>query len=412
VTLKWIRAATFVSLLIGSLFPALLGRPVTSWAAAGAVVLIVAGVFVPEGSLRAVLPFAAVLVGGLALLAVLGDEPVLPYGDDKLHRLLTLTVLTVLAVSLLRRAEDVRAAAVVWMLACVPLSLGVLAGSDTVAGRASAFDANPIWLARALATGIVVAAWYLWSRHGGQRLLWMGLVVLFAAGLLGSGSRGPAVGAIVGLFSLSAFSPGKRHGRAVALLAVASVATFAMQTMPSLAQSRVVSSLASPDDVVTGSARAEMWKATVPLIAQNPGGVGIGNWSAALRGHFTFMYPHDLWLEVTAELGWLAGLLLVGATVLVLVRLARAAKHSNVASLVLAMLASETVAVSTSGDLNARTFFALLTLGFVVSSWPLRRDEPVGAQDGLELVDLGLQGGQGGARGVGVGREVARRVEH
>jgi O-antigen ligase len=253
----------------------------------------------------------------------------------------------------------------------------VLASSSVVAGRATAFDANPIWLARAIATGIIIAAWYLWTGRGAQRLLWLGLAVLFVAGLLGSGSRGPALGAVVGLFSLSAFSPAGRRTRAAVLLAAASGAVFAAQTIPSLAQSRIVSSLSSPDDVLTGSVRARMWSDTLPVIAHNPGGVGIGNWSAALSGHFTFTYPHDIWIEVTAELGWLGGLLLAGATGLVLVRLIRATKRSSVASLTLAMLASETVAVSTSGDLNARTFFALLTLGFVVSHWTSHRPTPV-----------------------------------
>jgi len=374
VTFKWVRAATFVLLLLGSLFPLLLGRPVTTYAAAVAMALVPVGVLVRGGSLPTVLRFGVPVVGGLALLATLGEAPRITYGDEKLDRLLTLTVLTVLAVSMLRTLDDVRAVGVVWTVAAIPLSVGVLAGSSTVAGRASAFEANPIWLARALATAIVISIWFLWrSDRDSRRLLWLGLAVLFAAGLLGSGSRGPALGAIVGLFSLTVFSPGVRRGRAAYALGVAALVVIAAQVVPALARFRIVSSLLSPDDLLTGSGRSEMWRATLPLIAHDPGGVGIGNWGPAMNGSFTFLYPHNLWLEVTAELGWTAGALLVGATVLVLVRLVWAAKGSPVASLVLAMLVSETVAVTTSGDLSARTFFALLTLGFVVHHWTSRR---------------------------------------
>ena len=80
-------------------------------------------------------------------------------------------------------------------------------------------------------------------------------------------------------------------------------------------------------------------------------------------------YPHNLWLEVLCEAGWAAGGMLIAIVVRVAWRLVRASRTEPAAVLLLSLAAFEVVCVSVSGDLNARTFFFVLTLGYAVSWW-------------------------------------------
>lgn len=52
--------------------------------------------------------------------------------------------------------------------------------------------------------------------------------------------------------------------------------------------------------------RILMYEETIELILQNPMGVGLGGWSAHVNiGHH--LYPHNFFLEVLSEFGWLLG---------------------------------------------------------------------------------------------------------
>ncbi len=111
-----------------------------------------------------------------------------------------------------------------------------------------------------------------------------------------------------------------------------------------------------------------MWGLTLDTILANPWGVGFGNWAVATRWPYN-PYPHNIFLEVFAECGVIIGFLLVATCLLIIVRLALVSKTDPTAGLALAILIAETVAVSLSGDINARTFFAMLTMGFVILVW-------------------------------------------
>jgi hypothetical protein len=68
---------------------------------------------------------------------------------------------------------------------------------------------------------------------------------------------------------------------------------------------------------------------------------------------------------VFTESGVIIGALFLAIVGGIAIRLMRHAVFAPKANLVLALLAAETIAVSVSGDLNARTFFFLLGLGVV-----------------------------------------------
>jgi hypothetical protein len=360
-----IRAAVGVLLLSGTLLPYPIGLGITYLAIACAVPMVLFELLRPMP--RHLHPALGLVVPLWVLLAVPAflTTPTTTYGADKVTRLLTLTLLSALSVTLIRDRPTLLTAARMWVTVSCALSIVTLAGGFEVAGRSSAFDANPIWLARAVGAGIIFTCWMWWNGHLRRAVaLFAGLIM--AAGMAATGSRGPLVGCILAVGLLVILTGHNRGVRVVAAALATAFAGFALTSSAVLSSSRVGQFIADPT-ADTDTVRAELIQRTLPIIDQNVGGVGYGNWQSAAGSRF-LQWPHNLYLEVTAEGGWVAGAALVLAVVVVAVRLFRR-RQDPAAVLALALLAAEGVAVSFSGDLNARTFFAWLTLGWCVSKW-------------------------------------------
>ena len=373
-----LRATAVVLLLNFDQFTREVGRGFLIAAVVLAVPLLLHEILRPSSRARTVIFWVLVVFGVLALPGFL-HPPETDYGRQKFLLLLTLTMFATLAVAVLRGRRDVEMFAAVFVLSGVVLAIATLAG-DPQEGRADGFGSNPIWLARAIGGALVALTWlYLQKRVAAW---WAaGLAVLLGLALFATGSRGPLLATVVALFVLvlAGFRLKLRRGRrewvGVGLMGALVLAVIAM---PSLLPPRVYALLVDPSEEMVGTARAEMRDVSVPMIAEHPGGVGYGNWSD-YSGMLVHNYPHNLWLELPAEAGWLVGGAFILATVVVAAGLWRATRRDPVAGFVLAVLAFNVVAVSTSGDVNAgRPLFAALALGvLVMAGATLRTGVPV-----------------------------------
>lgn len=354
------RSILIVALLLGSLFPAIPGFPIAVVAAGLAAAVVVYEV------LRWMPKFHPVILVPIFFIALtlhaVYIAPASEYGDDKLQKWWTITLVSAVAACLLRDRRSFQTFGAVWLVAASGLAVVTLAGFD--GGRADAFGANPIWLARALGTGIVIAIWLWWKKLASAWVMFI-VIGLLAAGLVASGSRGPVLGVIAGVVVLALFAGSGRVWRIGLILAGGIGAVWAVQVLPFFAGSRfeTILSGASTDDAV----RTYYWNLSREIIANNPDGVGFGNWNEA-AGFPRHLWPHNLFLEIFAELGTPIGIATVILLAAVVIRVIRRASTDPIALLIFALLAAELVSVNLSGDLNARTFWFLVAAGFLVTT--------------------------------------------
>lgn len=375
------RSVTIVTLLIGNLFPIPQGFPIMILTAALCVILIAHEIIRKLPIVHAVV-FVPVFFGIIALHAIV-IPPSTIYGNEKLQDWLTTTLVSALAASLLRDRRSFQTFAVVWVIAATFLALMALAGFQ--GGRADLFGANPIWLGRAMASGLLVAIWLLWKKLSSPAVTSIVIVVLIV-GLVAAGSRGPLLGAVVGGIVLALFSGRGRLRRVLLIIGSCAMTVWAIRALPLFQGSRFEAML-EDGGALDASGRSEYWSMSLRIINLNPGGVGFGGW-AAWAGQPRNLYPHNIFLEIFAELGIAIGILVVVVILAVLIFLALKSSGNPVALLVLTLLAAEIVYVNFSGDLNARALWFFLAAGFLIVGGsvidsPLRsRQGPSGSPEG------------------------------
>lgn len=352
------RSIILVALLIGSLFPSIGGIGLTTIASPLALLVVIyeLGRWIPKIHPVVLVP---IFFAALALHAQM-FPPLTEYGAGKYSTWFTATLLTAVAASMLRDERALYTFARTWLIATGLLALITIAGF--AGGRAEGFDSNPIWLARAMATGIVMAL-FLAMQKDIRTWMFLGISAVLVAGIFATGSRGPILAVGVGAIALVVFTKHHRIRRIAGIAIGAGAAYWAVTSLPFFASSRIVTLLEDGD---TDLSRNIFWSVTPPLIREYPEGVGIGNWSLLAGAPRQFMYPHNLFLEVFAELGVIFGLGLIVIVVTILIRLLMRSRETPIAILVFAILVAEIAQVSVSGDLNARTFWFLLVLGFLV----------------------------------------------
>ncbi|GAA8846854.1 hypothetical protein DUHN55_21470 [Helicobacter pylori] len=342
--------------LLGSLMPSV-GGVSLSVAAIPLVALPLAFALIgPRRTPRHVLFACAALFGILAYCAYFGPPPLTEYGTDKQFKLVTSTLLSALCAGVIFSFDRLRMLGCVWVLMCTALAvLTATSGEAFSAGRASVFDNNPIWLARAFASATLFA---IALPAMGAHRMWRIAAIPLLVGLVLTGSRGPAVGLAAALAVLLIHSAPRLIGTLVGVGA----AYGAFTIVPALSNTRIGQTIADPGTDGGNASRTDMWQSAWRIWREHPSGVGIGNWSS-YSGIEPFSWPHNIWLEVAAELGTagiLALILAVGFTFRGLVLRMKVRREYRLAT---ALLTSEAVAVSLSGDLSARTFFFLLFLG-------------------------------------------------
>lgn len=361
-----VRAVVFVALLSGNVYPPVAGA---SLAVVGAVLAAPLVVWEVLRYLPRIHPAVTASVALLAPLILYGllNAPTLEYGVEKFEKLYTVTLLSALAATLIRDRRGLRSLAWVWLGATLVLAVVTIVGGGTGA-RASTFDSNAVWVGREIAVGLLLAVWLMW-RRALPAVLGLAALAVLAGALGATESRGPLLGVLAALVVLVVVGRPRftQVGLAITCFATAGVIAV-LAWAPSWIPDRFWNLLVAPAETVDTSRRNEFWEATWPVIEAAPSGVGFGNWSW-FAGIPDAAWPHNLFIEAFAEAGWLVGGLLTLAVLAILVRVAVKAWRDPDATLVLMLFVALLVAVNVSGDLNARSFFAVAVLASVVSTW-------------------------------------------
>lgn len=299
----------------------------------------------------------ALLIVLIVAIRAFYDPPMTTYGQTKWVNFATTTLATMAAAAAVSQPRVIRAMAVWWVV--VGLALAVLADPAVTTARAQVEGSNPVWLGRVISASMVVTVWM----GASSTWRWWRIVLVvpvLAVGLLATGSRGPAAAAIIGITVLL-LAPTARRSRQSLWLGLLGAGCLAIApTIPAVASSRFGRFIADGD--VGSESRGFMWTESLRAIPDLPFGAGIGDWSQA-TGITRHAWPHNVFLEVFVEQGWLVGALLMLLVITIVRKLWRYAGDDPGLQLALALLVTETVHVSTSGDLNARTFFFVLLLG-------------------------------------------------
>lgn len=243
--------------------------------------------------------------------------------------------------------------------------------------------ANEIDVGLLAGMGLVAIIGYLWPLTPGiARVLWLAPAAYLAITVVSAGSRGALAGVIVATviaLALQMLRLTSARVAAVSLLVLVAVAApIVVATSPPQAQAKYLAVLQGGDGGLQrldagGGARSEITSSAVEMFADHPLGVGTAGYPA-LTG---FPWPHNIILELGAELGVLGiGLFLVllGATLLALARGSLRAGHAPEAIGAVALLLVPLMLSLSSYDLNGnRIMWAMFGVALAVGAAGNRR---------------------------------------
>ena len=297
------------------------------------------------------------------------------YGSTKLQLFLLQNLILLIAGTLIgqRRWHLERLLYVELILAAV---IGVVLLWHLARGDAQTFFANrytisaqenPIQLGRESADGLIVATWVLLAAtRPAVRLAAAAVLPVLVVTLLSSGSRGPVLGAVVGLVTLMAVLAHYRSARRRLLLVAvsgAAASVLATQLVPGQSMTRSLSFLIGSGSGLDSNGRTTLWSQAWSHFLQHPVfGIGTGSFRyfvAPLES-----YPHNLVLETAVELGLVGAILAVGFLVSSWLAMARTRFLPGPAGLqaavVIALFTSAVVNAMFSGDIttNANVWLA------------------------------------------------------
>lgn len=342
-----------------------------------------------EGLTRARPPLWIVLVFALlslALLASLGWTSAPEYGSEKAIRFATLTTLAGLApfFILRTRSDLVGFAIALTVIAGLTAVLTLATGIRESTERFGLGEANKtIEAARILGAG-VLALLFGFATVNLHRL-WrvaaaLGLVVIAFA----IGSRGPLVALLLAV--IVGFGIQMLATRRQAFVLAASVVALGMVALPLVplpeaSVSRFTRLTQNPRVVFQSDRRAPLYEAALELIQAHPvRGVGAGGFSAVTPGigQPEQRYPHNLFLEIAAELGIMVALFTLIAVLVVARRVLLEAFQGDPALVFSgSFLVFNFLSAQFSSDLNGnRSFWAALGIAAAVG-WQTQRASSV-----------------------------------
>ena len=213
------------------------------------------------------------------------------------------------------RARSYWCSAVV-LLGLVSLLFSRLDPSADIGERLATAGGSTIGAGRATGAALVVLALALVFRRGNRAILAVGVAVA-GWGAIAAASRGPVLAALVAVFV--AVIALRQSGRALRLLMLITggSAVAAWIVHRNILNSRLTT---VADDSAT--IRTYLWRQAWDSIQTHPLGFGWGRAydqaDIAVLDSGYVQYPHNVFLEVASEAGWLAGALLVGSVLVAL----------------------------------------------------------------------------------------------
>jgi O-antigen ligase len=315
------------------------------------------------------------------MLARLGPSPDPTYGGMKLQLFVAQNVAFLIAgIAVARRHRQLRTFLIL-TLGMAGVSTLVLA-NELLSGHAQAgvggryalsSDYNPILFGRDAARAMTIAVFFLLiTRVAWLRLASIALLPLLAVSFTAAGSRGPAVGLVLGLLALFALTlrdPVARRRVTLVFAAGVAGAILVVQLVPGQNVSRTLFFLLGSSQDSSSNGRSALWGTAWHAFTSHPlFGLGTGGFAGVDPLN---LYPHNLLLEVLAELGIVGGLLVLGTIVLGSSRLVATWRTTGPvdrldAAIVAALLVAALANAMFSGDVttNSSVWLALgLALG-------------------------------------------------
>jgi hypothetical protein len=268
------------------------------------------------------------------------------------------------------------------------------AADELALGRRTPDGVNAIGAGRELGVAAICIIWLmLRTSRWSLKLVMVALLGCAAAGLVATGSRGPASATVVGCVVLLLASKDLPRVARVALVSVA-VAIVAYSFIE-------LSSAGSRITTDSDSGRRALLKATLAVASQHPWGIGWGNLYNYLPNYAIYreqgfkQYPHNLLAESLTEAGLVGVGLLAVALVIVFVR-ARRSRGSD-APLLLALLTAAFGGSMLSSDvIGNQLMWVLIGTSLGTTSWIQRK--PSGSESFVGKLGP-LFRGRSGARG-------------
>jgi len=243
----------------------------------------------PVHQLFPLIPFVAVV-----MIAIARSDPG-EYQVQKTRDFLFLTgTIVIVMPSLFTGRKSWHGLSVVWIVASLTASVAIffVGASEELYGRAG-IRISTLGPASLIALGLISTITFLAEGTLAVRLA-IPLVAVQLLSLLSIGSRGPVIGAAAGLLSwlLLNFRVSMRRLLYVGMLTI--VLVLVLQNLPSISRSRLAN--------FRDAGRPALWQDGISQFLNNPLlGVGWGNYASFGRS----VYPHNLFIEVAAELGLL-----------------------------------------------------------------------------------------------------------
>lgn len=374
--------------------PAFSAVPVDATVALGLLLAAVCLFRLLEGRVRLVPVGVAaplLVIGVLACLGLIWTT-VPDYGLEKAAKFLTLTSVAALAaffvVERRRDLEELLWAIVVLAVLAAGLSLADPAAAE--AGRLEFGGAdNTIFTSRLICSGVAVlllGAGVLVKGRLARLALPAGAVGLVAVAA-GIGSRGPLLSLALALVCVLAVYMVKKPQQLFPALIVvgAALAVFPFVSLPETSRERLERTIQNPSGSVEEDGRSALYGKAFELIEEQPlRGVGTGGfflYSYVLADQEE-KYPHNIFLELSAEFGVVPALLLaasVAALLFALYRrlwLAAEERDRRLYAVIAGLFLFQLFAVQFSGDINDnRTFWAVFGLAWFMAVYGIPQDE-------------------------------------
>ena len=240
----------------------------------------------------------------------------------------TTLVVSIFAPMLIMTRSGLRTVWIWLVLMALGMSVDALylrPGSSSVDRLASL--GNSIALGRAAGLGIIILfVMAIWRRH--PLLLLAGTAAFLSAVLVGAGSRGPFFSLPVALMVVTLLSRRITIPPSVRAVLLSGLVVFVVLFTLTLAPEASVSRLFDTGELGT-SGRDDLYSEGLELLPRVPFGIGWGDWGERV---FVFsgdirLYPHNIFIEIGVEMGWVAIVALVLLIVQAYRVLLRRARH-------------------------------------------------------------------------------------
>jgi hypothetical protein len=211
-------------------------------------------------------------------------------------------------------------------------------------------ESNPIAIARVFCLGIVSCLYLIYIGKYKTWILWS-LIVLQFVGVSLTGSRGPLIATVAACLYISAIQyKGQMFVRIFLLLMAALLFVGASSLMELDTGLRIF------DFNVEEDGRNGLFSFAMDLISNAPSGIGVGNFL-----YESHTYPHNIYLELVLEWGWIVG----GAIcLLIFLGLARVFSLGTELLFIQAVAITEVINSSLTGDVTSpRLLYSIAIAG-------------------------------------------------